>query len=153
MVTKDFPDDYWNHNTAYHPWLVDIAKRHNGAALDVGCGDGLLAQRLARVSRSVTAIDPDASAVRRATERLATRDNVAVDIADFQEFQPAGRRFDLITFVASLHHVTSLAAGCRQLVFMPLGHEGPVRPGGCCVRRARLLRRCDRSAGRRTALG
>ena len=20
-------DEYWNHNTAYHPWLVDIATR------------------------------------------------------------------------------------------------------------------------------
>jgi 2-polyprenyl-3-methyl-5-hydroxy-6-metoxy-1,4-benzoquinol methylase len=34
---------YWNHNTAYHPWLIDIATRHHGDVLDVGCGDGLLA--------------------------------------------------------------------------------------------------------------
>ena len=50
--------DYWNHNAAYHPWLVGIAAEHRGDVLDIGCGDGLLAQRLAPVSRSVTGIDP-----------------------------------------------------------------------------------------------
>lgn len=34
--------DYWNHNTAYHPWLYSIAAEHHGDVLDVGCGDGLL---------------------------------------------------------------------------------------------------------------
>ncbi len=64
--------DYWNHNTAYHPWLVSIAAEHRGDVLDVGCGDGLLAQRLAPVSRSVTGIDPDPAAIRRAADRLAS---------------------------------------------------------------------------------
>lgn len=49
--------DYWNYNAAYHPWLVGIAAEHRGGVLDVGCGDGLLAQRLAAVSRSVTGIE------------------------------------------------------------------------------------------------
>ena len=99
------PDEYWNHNTAYHPWLVDIATRHNGDVLDVGGGDGLLAQRMSPVSRSVTAIEPDPSAVQRASERLADHPGVAVVETDFERYQPNGQRFDLITFVASLHHM------------------------------------------------
>ncbi|BBY15039.1 class I SAM-dependent methyltransferase [Mycolicibacterium litorale] len=94
---------YWNHNTAYHPWLVRLAAEQRGDALDVGCGDRLLAQRLAPVSRSVTAIDPDAAAVARAAERLAGMPHADVSRAEFLEFD--GRRFDLITFVASLHHM------------------------------------------------
>jgi 2-polyprenyl-3-methyl-5-hydroxy-6-metoxy-1,4-benzoquinol methylase len=39
---------YWNHNTAYHPWLVFIAAEHHGDVLDIGCGDGLLAKRMRR---------------------------------------------------------------------------------------------------------
>jgi 2-polyprenyl-3-methyl-5-hydroxy-6-metoxy-1,4-benzoquinol methylase len=97
--------DYWNHNTAYHPWLIDIAARHRGDVLDVGCGDGLLAQRLAGVSRSVTAIDPDAAAVQRADDRLTTYANVTVSHQTFEAFEPGSHRFDLITFVASLHHM------------------------------------------------
>jgi len=97
--------DYWNHNTAYHPWLVAIAAEHRGDVLDIGCGDGLLAQRLAPVSRSVTGIDTDPAAIARAADRLAPLRHVTVSQADFQDYQAGARRFDLITFVASLHHM------------------------------------------------
>jgi 2-polyprenyl-3-methyl-5-hydroxy-6-metoxy-1,4-benzoquinol methylase len=96
---------YWNHNTAYHPWLLRLAARQRGDVLDVGCGDGLLAQRLAPVSRSVTAIDPDPAAIRRAADRLAGFETVDLSNTAFLSFDPSGRRFDLITFVASLHHM------------------------------------------------
>jgi 2-polyprenyl-3-methyl-5-hydroxy-6-metoxy-1,4-benzoquinol methylase len=110
--------DYWNHNTAYHPWLLDIAAQHRGDVLDVGCGDGLLAHRLAPVSRSVTAIDPDSAAIDRAADRLASHEHVTVSHADFQTYQPGLRRFDLITFVASLHHMDLRASlvKARQLL-------------------------------------
>lgn len=95
--------DYWNHNTAYHPWLVDIATRLHGDVLDVGCGDGLLLARLAPVSRSVTGIEPDAGAMARAEQRLAG--TATLIRATFDDYDPGERRFDLITFVASLHHI------------------------------------------------
>jgi 2-polyprenyl-3-methyl-5-hydroxy-6-metoxy-1,4-benzoquinol methylase len=110
--------DYWNHNTAYHPWLMSIASRHRGDVLDVGCGDGLLSRRLATVSRSVTGIDPDSSAVRRARDRLAALGNAAVLQTSFDQYDAAESRFDLITFVASVHHMdlrTSLLKA-RQLL-------------------------------------
>lgn len=94
---------YWNHNTAYHNWLIGIAAEHHGDVLDVGCGDGLLAQRLLPVSRSVTAIDPDPAAVQRARARL--RGQAAVCRLSFHEWAPTEARFDLITFVATLHHM------------------------------------------------
>jgi SAM-dependent methyltransferase len=97
--------DYWNHNTAYHPWLVGLAAKHRGDVLDVGCGDGLLAQRLAPVSRSVTGIEPDPETADRALGRIGDLDNVQMSRASFEEFDPGTRRFDLITFVASLHHM------------------------------------------------
>jgi 2-polyprenyl-3-methyl-5-hydroxy-6-metoxy-1,4-benzoquinol methylase len=97
--------DYWNHNTAHHPWLVSIAAEHRGDVLDVGCGDGLLAKRIAPVSRSVTGIDPDPAAIRRATDRLASHRHVTVSEGDFQNYQAGAQRFDLITFLASLHHM------------------------------------------------
>jgi len=96
---------YWNHNTAYHPWLVNIAAQLRGDVLDVGCGDGLLAQRLAPVSRSVTGIDPDPAARQRAVERVRPHENVDITCERFDAYQPGARRFDLITFVASLHHM------------------------------------------------
>lgn len=105
VVAAPSDRDYWNHNTAYHPWLVAIAAEHRGNVLDIGCGDGLLAQRLAPVSRSVTGIDTDPAAIARAADRLAPLRHVTVSQADFQDYQAGARRFDLITFVASLHHM------------------------------------------------
>ncbi len=107
------PAEYWNHNTAYHPWLTEIATQHRGHVLDVGCGDGLLAQRVSAVSRSVTAIDPDSGAARRAERRLRGHPNVAVVHTDFEQYTADGRRFDVITFVASLHHM-ELRASLRK---------------------------------------
>ncbi|OBJ24777.1 bifunctional 2-polyprenyl-6-hydroxyphenol methylase/3-demethylubiquinol 3-O-methyltransferase UbiG [Mycobacterium sp. 1245801.1] len=97
--------DYWNHNSAYHPWLVGIASRHRGDVLDVGCGEGLLAQRLAAVSRSVVGIDADPTSVRRAAQRLQPIANASAQLRRFEEFEPGEASFDLITFVASLHHL------------------------------------------------
>lgn len=95
--------DYWNHNTAYHPWLVSLAATHHGDVLDVGCGDGLLAQRFAPVSRTVVGIDPDPAAVHSARVRLAGVPNVSIVEAGFAD-QPSAP-VDLVTFVASLHHL------------------------------------------------
>ncbi|MCA2318042.1 class I SAM-dependent methyltransferase [Mycobacterium intracellulare] len=98
-------DDYWNHNSAYHPWLVGLAARRHGDVLDVGCGEGLLAQRLAAVSRSVVGIDADPISVWRAAQRLQPIGNASVEHARFEDLDEGERRYDLITFVASLHHL------------------------------------------------
>lgn len=102
--------DYWNHNTAYHPWLVSIAEEHRGDVLDVGCGDGLLAERLAPVSRSVTGIDADPAASGRARDRLAGDGRVAIHETTFEGYDPGGARFDFITFVATVHHMDPRAS-------------------------------------------
>lgn len=113
MDRGDAGGEYWNHNTAYHPWLLDIARERHGDVLDVGCGDGLLARRLAPVSRSVTAIDPDPASVARAARRLGSLPDVQVSQCDFEAFDPGSRRFDLVTFVASLHHLQTRPALVR----------------------------------------
>lgn len=98
-------DDYWNHNAAYHPWLVALATRHRGHVLDVGCGEGLLVQRLAAVSRSVVGVDCDPASVWRASARLGSTGNASVELTPFETVEAAERSFDLITFVASIHHL------------------------------------------------
>lgn len=115
-------DDYRNHNTAYHPWLVDLASRHRGDVLDVGCGDGLLAARLAAVSRSVVGIDADPTSVRRASQRLQALDNASAELRPFADLEQAERSFDLITFVASLHHLPLRdALGKARQMLRPAG--------------------------------
>jgi SAM-dependent methyltransferase len=81
-------DVYWNHNTAYHAWLIDIAARHHGHVVDVGCGEGLLVQRLAAVPHSVVGVDSDPESIQRAgagCSRSATNSGLSVNktIADW----------------------------------------------------------------------
>ena len=51
---------YWNHNVHYQPVILRAVPPGCGATLEVGCGDGLLASRLAERCAEVTAIDRDA---------------------------------------------------------------------------------------------
>ena len=115
-------DDYWNHNTAYHGWIASIVARRHGDLLDVGCGDGLLLQQCSPVAATLTGIDPDPAAISAATTRLAADPKTTLITGDFltHDFGDAG--FDVITFVASLHHMDTAAAlaKARQLT----------RPGG-----------------------
>src|SRR5580704_11874271 len=47
---------YWNHNVHYQPVILRAVPPGCGAALEVGCGDGLLASRLVERCAEVTAI-------------------------------------------------------------------------------------------------
>jgi SAM-dependent methyltransferase len=115
-------DAYWNHNVAYHRWIVAVADRCHGDVLDVGCGDGLLLERLAPGSATVTGIDRDPPSVHRAQTRLAHTANASLIAGDFITHPFGEARFDLVVFAASLHHMDLAAAltKARRLI----------RPGG-----------------------
>lgn len=91
-------DPYWNHNTHYHRWLLDRVPPGARTALDVGCGDGLLAGKLAGRCASVLGVDSDASIL----ECVPADPRVRVEHSDFRDLTGT---FDMVTAVASLHHV------------------------------------------------
>jgi 2-polyprenyl-3-methyl-5-hydroxy-6-metoxy-1,4-benzoquinol methylase len=78
--------------------------------LDVGCGEGLLVQRLASVSATVTGIDPDRAAIARARQRTSGLANVTLEAAGFVDYPAKQASFDVVTFVASLHHLAMVPA-------------------------------------------
>ena len=49
----------WNHNTLYHPVILDAIPPGCRRALDVGCGEGTLTRELRRLIPEVTGIDSD----------------------------------------------------------------------------------------------
>ena len=114
--------DNWNHNSAYHPMVMKIAEGIQGDVLDVGCGEGLLVERLAQVSRCVTGIDRDEMAIRQAQVRIAGLTNASVSTADFMEMEVEPESYDLVTFVAVLHHL-DLGPALRRARYV-------LRPGG-----------------------
>src|SRR3990172_7928948 len=84
--------------------LRAAASWRHARVLEIGCGDGRLTRRLARLGAQVIAIDPDRAAIRIARKALprsyARQVRYAVGTAGRLEF-PA-RSFDIVVFAWSL---------------------------------------------------
>lgn len=119
----------WSHNEAYTPWLMRQARRAHrrggSRALDVGCGTGNLLKKLASVIDEVAGIEPDKRTAAHARTNLAGIKNAVVHEVPFDSVSLEESSFDLVTFVAVLHHLplTPTLEAARRLL----------RPGGRLV--------------------
>jgi SAM-dependent methyltransferase len=116
--------DRWNHNVHYYDLVVAAAPRSARTALDVGTGDGLLADRLAAAITDVTGIDTDADVVGRA-KATATGD-VTWIVGDALTHDLPQGHYDVVAAVATVHHFPKLAAGLQRLADL-------TAPGGTVV--------------------
>ena len=106
--------------------------------LEVGAGDGALAQALTDVGYEVVPIDPEPT-------------GAGVRAVPLHEFHDSGARFDAAVAVLSLHHVEPLHRSCERLAEL-------LRPGGRVVVDEFDVDRFDESAAawwiaQRTATG
>ncbi|GLY50646.1 class I SAM-dependent methyltransferase [Lentzea sp. NBRC 102530] len=85
--------------------------------LDVGCGTGIVARQLLGRGRTVLGVEPDA----RMAE-FARGTGVAVEVATFEEWEPAGRTFDAVVSGTAWHWIDPVA-GARKAAQV-------LRPGG-----------------------
>ena len=104
------PRAYWNSNASFHAELVADAATRGGRVLDVGCGEGLLVERLVAVCDEVVGIDADAASIERAQDRLRGRPRAADAMILERDVLDAGLVHDLgvfetVTCVATLHHL------------------------------------------------
>jgi ubiquinone/menaquinone biosynthesis C-methylase UbiE len=113
----------WNHNVHYQPLILGAVPPGCGAALEVGCGDGLFACRLAERCAEVTAIDRDARMIALARARTqAGPGRVTFVEADFLAYPVAEASFDFACANTALHHM-DLAAALTAMA-------RALRPGG-----------------------
>jgi 2-polyprenyl-3-methyl-5-hydroxy-6-metoxy-1,4-benzoquinol methylase len=112
----------WNHNIHYFKVLLDAIPPGASNALDVGCGDGMLARRLRERVDRVVAIDLNTDQI--ALARAATSDERhQIDfIHDDVMTHDFGETFDAVVSVATVHHLDTAAALDRL--------AGLVSPGG-----------------------
>jgi ArsR family transcriptional regulator len=129
-----------------------------GDVLDVGCGDGAMAQLVAPRAKSVTCLDRSPKMVEAATERLADTKNATVHLGDMHDLPFPAASFDqvmlfnVLTQAATPVRVLSEAARVLRkhgsLVLITLGaHDqaaitagyGDVQPGFTPAQLRRML--------------
>jgi 2-polyprenyl-3-methyl-5-hydroxy-6-metoxy-1,4-benzoquinol methylase len=112
----------WNHNIHYHPRILQAVPSGAERALDIGCGEGMLARELRRVVPEVTGIDLDTPSLELARE---SGDDIEYVHGDFLQypFEPAS--YDVVASVATLHHVDAREGLLRMCELL--------RPGGVLV--------------------
>ncbi|WP_087508332.1 class I SAM-dependent methyltransferase [Cellulomonas iranensis] len=117
------PPRPWNHNVHYHRLVLREVPPHARTALDVGTGDGLLAADLRRCVPHVVGLDLDAAVLARARAAAPQGAWVRGDVLR-APFAPAS--FDVVTSIATLHHLPDPADALRALARL-------TAPGGVLV--------------------
>jgi SAM-dependent methyltransferase len=97
----------WNHNEYFRTWVLRNLPARRGSAVDIGCGTGLLAGKLATHFTHVTGVDRDAGMAAAASARLGHIPQVTIRRCSLAEFASAADSggADLLTMVAVLHHL------------------------------------------------
>jgi SAM-dependent methyltransferase len=114
--------DRWNHNIHYHPLVLAAVSPGTGDALDVGCGEGMLARALRTKVPRVVGVDPDEKSIALAR---AQGDDVTYVQADVLRHPFPPSSFSFIASVATLHHMDARTALARL--------RDLLRPGGTLV--------------------
>jgi SAM-dependent methyltransferase len=94
-------EEYDRHRPRYPLALVaDLVAADGVQVLDVGAGTGIASAQLLEAAAHLLAVEPDPR-----TARIAADKGIRVEVATFEEWQPAGRSFDLVVFAQSFHWV------------------------------------------------
>jgi SAM-dependent methyltransferase len=114
-------DGPWNHNVHYHRVILGAVPPGCQRALDVGCGQGALTRALHQVVPRVTGIDRDRRSIEIARAHPGGA-GVGYVLGDFLAAPLRPGSFDLVTAIASLHHMDNALALRRM--------SDLLRPGG-----------------------
>ncbi|MGH3827353.1 MAG: class I SAM-dependent methyltransferase [Pseudonocardiaceae bacterium] len=128
-------DQNWAYSLDFLEWmsgciLARLRVKHGDRVVDVGCGTGLYARRLAERTGSVVCVDPSVGMLERIPDdsRLVVVRASAEDLASGSVVLPGGR-FEAIVVKEAIHHVADrvavigglaklLAPGGRFLIVM-----------------------------------
>ncbi|MGY1752457.1 class I SAM-dependent methyltransferase [Blastococcus sp. SYSU D01042] len=110
----------WDHNSWYHRLLLRQVPEGAERVLDVGCGAGTLARRLAATVPHVEGIDR--SPVMIDAARRSAPPNLSLRVADAMDTDIPDDAYDAVLSVAVLHHLPLAEALPRM--------AGWLRPGG-----------------------
>jgi ubiquinone/menaquinone biosynthesis C-methylase UbiE len=93
------------HNDHYHNFLLRHLPANCPDVLEIGCGTGGFARRLAERSQHVLALDLSPEMIRIAREQSAQFPNIEFQLADVRDVPFPIASFDCIATIATLHHL------------------------------------------------
>ncbi|MFJ6432019.1 class I SAM-dependent methyltransferase [Streptomyces sp. NPDC091416] len=113
LVTRIAAGGPGRHTDAIGPDAVGIASH----VLDIGCGTGIAARQFQAAGCTVLGIEPDPRMAAFAQSR-----GLNVEVATFEDWQPAGRTFDAVVAAQSWHWVNPSTGATKA--------ADVLRPGG-----------------------
>jgi trans-aconitate methyltransferase len=116
-VKKTCHHEGWNHNTHYHDLLLNVVPRPCGRALDIGCGLGEFARRLALLADEVDAIDSEPAVLAQARQLSSEIRNLHFAEADFLTW-PEEESYDFVSMIAVLHHLPFAEAITKAVMIL-----------------------------------
>ncbi|MEV0676921.1 class I SAM-dependent methyltransferase [Actinosynnema sp. NPDC050436] len=126
------PERYDRTRAAYPDAVVDriVAAGPGPDFLDVGCGTGIEARQFRAAGRAVLGVEPDPRMA-----DFARRTGLVVEVATFEEWEPAGRTFDAVVSGTAWHWVDPVAGAAKAAqvlrpggVLAPFGHVYQLPP-------------------------
>ena len=124
-LLASYDGDEWDHNNYYHQFLLEQIPNHSQTILDIGCGTGKFSLLLANYTDKVIAIDLSPNSIQIAKHRSRQFNNIDYQVADISQWRFPVERFDVITSIATVHHL-SLEKLLPQL-------QAALKPGGVLI--------------------
>ncbi len=120
-VAESFGRDPARYDSIRPPYHDAVIQRIVGASpgrrvLDVGCGTGTAARQFRAAGCEVLGIEPDARMA-----AFARHGGLDVDVATFEDWDPAGRVFDAVTAASAWHWVDPVAGAAKAGQLLPPG--------------------------------
>lgn len=118
-------EEGWTTNNHYHDFLLKHVPANCENALEIGCGTGAFARRLAERCGRVMALDLSPEMIRVARERSRRFENLQFELADAMTWEFPKSQFDFVCTIATLHHLDQ-----RELLPKI---KNALKPGGVLV--------------------